>query len=148
MHAITMDQRIARAIMIGGVGGGVALAITLGDPLFRGEVGFVRAAACGAFLAGLLVARGMGGAGLRGWFQSALTFAAATVLGAAFAVPILILDGWLMETRFMASLGDLAALVLVGPVYVLAAVLETYMIWAVWAAGFIALQGRLVWGRL
>lgn len=47
------------------------------------DVGFYTAAFVGAFLSGLIVAGGLGETGRRGWCVGALSFIAATMIGAA-----------------------------------------------------------------
>ncbi len=147
MQIITQEQRFGRAAMVGVSGGMVALLIVLTDRMFYGDWGFVRAAFMGAFIAGYLLARGFGGDGAWGWFRAGLTFAACTVLGAAIAVPLLEVDEWLMGTAVMEQVVSFAGMSVLGPVYVLGMLGEHYLVWAVWAAAFIAAQGQVVWGR-
>lgn len=147
MDIITQEQRFTRALLVALSGGVVAAGIMFADSAFRNDWGFVRAAVMGAFIAGLLLARGFGGQGAWGWFRAGLTFAACTVLGAAIAVPLLGMDAWMMDTGLAHIIAALAGMSMLGPVYVLSMVAEHYMIWAVWAAGFITAQSVLIWGR-
>ena len=145
MRQITLKERFGRAALVGFAGGAVALAIICSDPAFRHEFGFVRAAAMGAFLAGFALARGFGGQGPWGWFRAGLTFGLATVLGAMIAVPLLGLDGWLMHTDLMRTLGNWAGSALLGPVYVLGLVGDDGLILRVWLAGLILSHGAAIW---
>lgn len=147
MQIITQEQRFVRAMLVGASGGVVAFLIMLTDRAFHGDWGFVRAATLGAFFAGLILARGFGGEGAWGWFRAGLTFSACTVLGAAIAVPLLGVDAWLMETQMMDVVHSLAEMSVLGPVYVLSMIGEHYLVWASWAAVFIAAQGVVIWGR-
>lgn len=147
MQLITQQQRAARAVLVGMAGGLVALAIVVNDHMFWRDWGFVRAATMGATMAGYLLARGFGGEGLWCWFRAGLTFSACTVLGAALAVPSLFFDEWLMRTGMMEMITGFAETSVLGPVYVLGMVLDHYLVWATWAAGFIAAQGVVIWGR-
>ena len=118
MTQITMTQRFGRAALVGTAGGAVAFAIMMSDSMFRGDYGFLRAATMGAFLAGLLVARGFGRSGTGGWFWAGASFAGATILGAIIAVPLLFLDEMLMPKGVFATLGEALATALFGPAYV------------------------------
>ena len=134
MTQITIGQRFGRAALVALSGGIVALAIMMSDRMFRFDYGFLRAATMGAFLAGLLVARGFGGQGGWGWFRFGLTFGIATILGALFAVPLLGFDAWLMRTDVMRTLGDLIGSALLGPVYVLSLIGGKLLVLKVWLA--------------
>lgn len=147
MQIITQEQRLTRATLVAAAGGTVALVIVLTDRMFHNDWGFVRAATTGAFIAGLLLARGFGGDGAWGWFRAGLTFSACTVVGAACAVPLLGVDEWLMDTAFVRIFVEMAGVSLLGPVYVLGMLADHYLVWATWAAVFIAAQGKLIWGR-
>lgn len=147
MTQITMTQRFGRAALVGAAGGAVALAIMMADSMFRSDYSFLRAATMGAFLAGLLVARGFGGAGTRGWFWAGASFAAATILGALFAVPLLFLDEMLMPMGVLATLGESATTALWGPVYVLGALGELLVL-KVWATLCILIHMVVIGGSL
>jgi len=134
MTQITLAQRFGRAALVGIAGGIVASAIMMSDSMFRHDLGFLRAAIMGAFLAGLIVARGFGGQGARGWFRSGLSFGAASVLGAALAVPFLGFDAWLMRTDMMRSLSEGTGTALLGPVYVLGLIGGERLVLKAWLA--------------
>ena len=118
MTGITMKQRFGRAALVGIAGGAVAWAIMIADNTFRADYSFLRAAIMGAFLAGLIVARGFGGRGARGWFMAGLSFALATVLGAIFAVPLIFLDDAFVPKDLLRTFGEVAGMILLGPLYV------------------------------
>lgn len=145
MEKITLHTRFGRAALVGLAGGAVALAITLSDAAFRHEFGFVRAATMGAFLAGFLLARGLGGQGTFGWFRSGLTFGAMTVLGAGLAVPLLGFDAWLMQLEVMQALPHAAGSTVLGPVYVLGMLGAETQVLKVWLAGALTSHAAAVW---
>jgi len=97
MEKITLQHRFARALMIGAAGGAVALALLSQERALYWEWSIVRCAAAGAFLAGLMVARGFGGTGAWMWFRAGFFFSFATVLGAIIAICLLPLDAMIAE---------------------------------------------------
>ena len=148
MTQITMTQRFGRAALVGIAGGAVAFAIMMSDSMFRADYGFLRAATMGAFLAGLLVARGFGGQGTRGWFWAGTSFAAATILGGVFALPLLFLDEMLVPKDFLRDFGEFAALVFLGPIYVVGLMGSKLLVLKAWVALCILIHMVVIGGSL
>ena len=147
MTNITMMQRFGRASLVGIAGAIVASAIMMSDSAFRHEFGFLRAATMGAFLAGMILARGFGGAGAWGWFRTGITFGAATVLGAIIAVPLMGFDAWLMSTDLIRGLWSWSGSVLLGPVYVLSLLGGSALVLKAWVAFGILFHLVLIRGK-
>lgn len=155
MTQITMTQRFGRAALIGMAGGAVAFAIMMSDSMFRTDYGFMRAAVMGAFLAGLLVARGFGGQGSWGWFCAGASFAAATVMGAVFAVPLMFLDEMLVPEDLLNTLGELVSAVrtltlstVLGPAYVVVLIFSKLMVLKAWLAFCLLIHLLVIGGSL
>ena len=148
MTQITMRQRFGRAALVGMAGGAVALAIMSADSMFRTDYGFLRAATMGAFLAGLIVARGFGGRGSWGWFWAGLSFAGATIMGAIFAVPLLFLDEMLFPENMLRELGNFVGASVYGPIYVLSLLGGKLLVLKAWLALCILIHMVVIGGRI
>ncbi len=140
MSKTTLKERFGVATGIGVSGGLVAQAITQASPYFAGDFGFCRCAAAGAFLAGFVLASGFGRSGLGGWVLAAVTFVAATLIGAAVAVMFLPLEA------FIASL-DLPELALtfvgglaMGPLYVVEMVTGKLGVLLLWVGSILGIH--------
>lgn len=140
MTKMTFQQRFGVALAVGAAGGIVALAITqAGGAMFR-DWGFLRVATAGAFLAGLLVAPGFGGAGVRRWFVSGVSFGTATILGAIFAVMLMPLEEILTSSRWLRVVSEMAGSSLFGPVYVIGMIGDNLRVLAGWIGALTAIQ--------
>ncbi|MGJ8544997.1 MAG: hypothetical protein ACSHWZ_06105 [Sulfitobacter sp.] len=133
-------QRIITAAIIGAAGALVALTIAMaaGDGLR--DLGFIRVAAAGAFLSGLLVAPGFGGAGTKGWFLSGLAFGAATVLGAVVAVILMPVDAALFGQGGQGISREILRLAPMGPIYVGMMMVENLAVAAAWLGALACVQ--------
>ena len=118
MSITTLKERFGVATAIGSSGGLVAHAITQASPYFNDDLGFCRGAAAGAVVAGFLLAGGFGRSGAGGWALAALSFAGATLIGAAIAVLFLPLEAFVARLDLPdIALGFLGSLAM-GPLYV------------------------------
>ena len=88
MTNITVTQRFGRAAAIGVAGLAVALMITVADRHFRADMGFLGCATAGAFLAGLVVARTLGGQGTWGLFTCLVGSAAFVLVSTVLAMRV------------------------------------------------------------
>lgn len=138
MTTLTLQQRFAVATAIGAAGGGVALAMIGQGHFGIGDARFLRVATAGAFLAGLLVAGGLGGQGGPGLLRALLSFLGATVLGAVLAVLLIPLDLLWSQVVLLASLRDWMAGSVAGPIHVLGVLADDLLVFAVWAGGVAA----------
>lgn len=149
MDKITLRTRFARASMVGLTGLTVAIAITQFDRHFQGDWGFVRCAAGGAFLAGLMFARSFGGQGAWGMFCAGMGFGASTVLGAIFAVLLMPFEQMLAQIiptqiSLLGESVEIAGLLgasLLGPLYVLTTVADHTQVLLAWIMMLMGLHG-------
>lgn len=135
MQRLTFKQRFFRANLIGLAGGAVAGAIVLHDGSFHNVGPFLRCAAAGAFLAGMLLAGLFGRGGCGGWFLAGLGFSMATVLGVVFGITLLPVDALLVQGR--TGLGTLISPISWGwgLAYVLVALWDKAGVLIAWFAG-------------
>ncbi len=149
MEKITLRTRFIRAGMVGATGAVVAVAITLFERHFSGDWSFVRCAAGGAFLAGLVFARCFGGTGAWGMFRAGMGFGAATALGAICAVLLLPFDQALMNGLGLPGGYSLFDGVLsgsmIGPLFVLGEMIENFWVAMAWLAMLAGLHASAKW---
>ncbi|MFC6583840.1 hypothetical protein [Sulfitobacter aestuariivivens] len=118
MSITSIQQRFSVAAAIGVSGGLVAAAITQADPTFRGDLGFCRCAAAGAFVAGLLLAGGFGRSGLWGLGIAALTFVGATLMGAVIAVMLLPVEALIADLGLRDLAVSISGMAAIAPIFV------------------------------
>lgn len=99
MPHITVRRRFFRANLIGFAGLAVAGGAVLQDGSYQSVGPFLRCAAGGAFLAGLLLAGLFGRRGCKGGFLAGLGVSAVTVLGVLFGVVLLPLEAMALNGR-------------------------------------------------
>ena len=135
MEKITLEQRFARALMISAAGGAVAWALMMQEPALQSEWSIVRCALAGAFLAGLMLARGFGGTGARRWFRAGFFFSLATVMGGCMAILLLPVELMLAEMGIWQNIGLSAFKPFAGPGFALSFIQGGGLIVLIWLAG-------------
>ena len=118
MEKITQKQRFIRATFVGAAGGAVALAIVISGSHVGEDWSFVSVATAGAFLAGLLLARGFGGQGAWAFFRAGLFFSMATILGAIFAVALIPVEEVIINNGRWLGIAPVFQSTFIGPAFV------------------------------
>lgn len=132
MTKFALTRRLKPAGLVGLAGAILAASIMATDRAFQSDYAFLMAATVGAFLAGLLLAPRFSGPNGMGWLRTGIVFGGATVLGSSFSGPIYLLFKWPSLEDVAISVGDLATLFLMGPVFVPFTVFNSALALATW----------------
>lgn len=140
MNRTTLQQRFGVATAIGFSGGLVAHAIGQAGPYFADDFGFCRCAAAGAFMAGFVFAGGFGREGVSGWLWAAVSFVAATLVGAVVAVAFLPLEAFMQQLDLPNLAMDFAGWLAMGPLYVVEMVTSKVAVLLPWIGSVLGIH--------
>lgn len=133
MTRLSIEQRFGVACAVSVAGGLVALCLMIAERHIKVDYAIFRMALGGAFVAGLVVADGLGRRGWKGFAWAILAFGTATVAGAFLAVCLMPIDEmWSFTPAAFFNPTDTFQVGLMAPVYLMEIALKEATVLNAW----------------